>query len=399
MSLLRGQSDVSTVVSMPTENMGQASTVNSVSGETVVWYKVSTGAWTAASGSAAGTIVTAKLTNNRILNSINSAIGSYNDTSLTFAAATRAAQTASAPEDLLAKMQFMSPTDQIAAITPFLQRGGSTSTGNYIIDHRRGQAWLDSKATVANDSATYKNFSASTSGTVTVDSEFPAAGALADATVNPTTTGSAAYNEFFNGTTWDRGRSGVVTPTTTLTGMQNNLSWAVYNAAPTSRTEGQGGPLQANTSGDLKMVEQFAAQYEDQTNNVAATQNKPLTTLTYNLSIDKSAALEASSVTKASAGNLYWVSGRIDSTAPTATYYYQILSAASLPADGAVTFLVAPIKLQHVTGTDTPIIIGEPNNAVTPIAGSATGLVECLSSTEFTKTISGAYLSTTIGFI
>ena len=42
--------------------------------------------------------------------------------------------------------------------------------------------------------------------TITVDSEFPAAGALADAAANPTTTSVAALDHVFNGTTWDRAR-------------------------------------------------------------------------------------------------------------------------------------------------------------------------------------------------
>lgn len=44
------------------------------------------------------------------------------------------------------------------------------------------------------------------SGTVTVDSEMPAAAALADATANPTTPLVGAAVELFNGTTWDRVR-------------------------------------------------------------------------------------------------------------------------------------------------------------------------------------------------
>lgn len=43
-------------------------------------------------------------------------------------------------------------------------------------------------------------------GTVTVDSELPAAAALADATANPTTPSVGALNMMFNGTTWDRAR-------------------------------------------------------------------------------------------------------------------------------------------------------------------------------------------------
>lgn len=41
-------------------------------------------------------------------------------------------------------------------------------------------------------------------GSLTVDSEFPAAGALADASANPTTTKVGSHVSFYNGTTWDR---------------------------------------------------------------------------------------------------------------------------------------------------------------------------------------------------
>lgn len=44
-------------------------------------------------------------------------------------------------------------------------------------------------------------------GTVTVDSEMPAAAALADATANPTTPSLGSLGFSFNGTTWDRNKS------------------------------------------------------------------------------------------------------------------------------------------------------------------------------------------------
>lgn len=54
--------------------------------------------------------------------------------------------------------------------------------------------------------------------------------------------------------TWDKIRSGVIIPSATLTGHQNSLPWAIYNATPTVRTEGQGGPLQVDTNGALNVV-------------------------------------------------------------------------------------------------------------------------------------------------
>lgn len=47
------------------------------------------------------------------------------------------------------------------------------------------------------------------SGTVTVDSELPAAAALADTTANPTVPGVGSFAQLFNGTTWDRMRGDI----------------------------------------------------------------------------------------------------------------------------------------------------------------------------------------------
>ena len=46
-------------------------------------------------------------------------------------------------------------------------------------------------------------------GSLTVDSEFPAAGALADGASNPTTTKVGSHLMVFNGTTWDRARGDI----------------------------------------------------------------------------------------------------------------------------------------------------------------------------------------------
>lgn len=81
-------------------------------------------------------------------------------------------------------------------------------------------------------------------GTVPADAE---ANSGAIATMSRILSRLAGYN----GTTWDMLRTAIVTPSATLTGMLNLLPWAIYNAAPTTRTEAQGGPLQADTKGNL----------------------------------------------------------------------------------------------------------------------------------------------------
>lgn len=64
---------------------------------------------------------------------------------------------------------------------------------------------------------------------------------------------------------WDRLRTAVVIPSATLTGMLNQLPWAVFHTTPTTRTTGQGGPLEALADGSLITADSRAPNYEDQT--------------------------------------------------------------------------------------------------------------------------------------
>ena len=151
---------------------------------------------------------------------------------------------------------------------------------------------------------------------------------------------------------------------------------------------------QVDDNGAKWIKEGYAPQAEDNTNGVIATQNRPLAVSTYAWSTDNSAALEASTVTKASAGTLRSVAGRINSTHASGTYYIQCINAASLPADGAVTLLRAPLKIIHTLNTDSNFSIDCTDNGLY----ASTGIVIDISTTEWTKTISGAFLSTTVLF-
>jgi hypothetical protein len=110
-------------------------------------------------------------------------------------------------------------------------------------------------------------------------------------------------------------------------------------------------------------------------------------------------ALATKLVVKAAAGQIRSASGRVDSTAPSATYYVQLWNLTDVPADAtAVTTgnsLMAPLKVQHVLGFDDTFSFefGEPG--VIASAGIAIGL----STTEFTKTAAGAYLSVTAEYV
>jgi hypothetical protein len=162
-------------------------------------------------------------------------------------------------------------------------------------------------------------------------------------------------------------------------------------ALPTAVASADRTNICASTQGELLVYNSRLFSGEDQTNNVLAICPKPLAVSTYAYSVDQSAALEASSVTKANAGVLYKIDGRIDSVATTGSYFIQFINAASLPADGAVTMLRSPKKLQHTNGTDSTFSFDFNPGGI--YANS--GITICLSTTDFTKTIGSAWLSMT----
>lgn len=81
--------------------------------------------------------------------------------------------------------------------------------------------------------------------------------AAADTATNPTGQQTLAYMQGYNGTTWDRIRAGVLTVSSTLTGFLNALPWAIFHTTPATRTNNQGGPLEADAAGNLRIAEQF----------------------------------------------------------------------------------------------------------------------------------------------
>lgn len=92
--------------------------------------------------------------------------------------------------------------------------------------------------------------------------------AAADAESNATALGATrSRNMSFNGTTWDRVRSGITAIGSVFTGFLNTLPWAVFHTAPTARTDGQGGPLEADASGNLQINVATLIAGENQTTN------------------------------------------------------------------------------------------------------------------------------------
>lgn len=113
-----------------------------------------------------------------------------------------------------------------------------------------------------------------------------AAAAPADGKTNASSTSgfTQALLSVFNGTTWDRLRGGITTVGNAVTGFLNQIPWAFYNATPTTRTDGQGGPLQAEADGSLRTSLATGIAGEDLTNDVMKVEARysytPITTAT-----------------------------------------------------------------------------------------------------------------------
>lgn len=109
-------------------------------------------------------------------------------------------------------------------------------------------------------------------------------------------------------------------------------------------------------------------------------------------------SLVTGQVLLANDGTHYSTHVTLDASAPSATYYVQMIQgSATVPADGAIigppssgvlAFLHTPRTVVHVSGTPDEIVFDDE-----PGVGVWTGLWIGLSSTQFTKTqIGTAYL-------
>jgi hypothetical protein len=190
-------------------------------------------------------------------------------------------------------------------------------------------------------------------------------------TANQGTAGAAGWLALLVDSTNTALKTAVKTVQTSAAQFLNSIGMAVYNATPPAPADGNLVPLQADAAGNLRTAEQY-------------------TVGAWSI-VAKSTALEASRQVSTTAGKLRSLTVRIDSTASSGTLYVQVLDAAALPADGAVTHVVAPIKRIHVSGTDDYLSIDFSERGV----AFGAGCFIVLSSSEFTKTIGGAFLSVT----
>lgn len=358
---------------LPVEDTGGSSARLSVTGETVSFYYSNSGTRTVDAGQAAATVVEAVLANGPIANSSGTEVATYLNSSLSFTSTAFTSEVKLSWKDLesldgLSFAERLSKVQTLVAGVKTAQANGVTTAmanGDYVVDYRKGVLY-GKKASTQTSLTSAAYIVLQKGGSPAITSIIPGTGA--------TNLGKAEDSAHTSGDT------GVAI-----------LSRRIDTAASSAGTDGDYATVNTDSSGAVWVRELQRALAENNTDQVIHTAFRGVSSSTGAVSTDISAALEASSVTKASAGRLYGQVGYIDSTAPSATYYLLYMNAASLPADGAVTFLASAVPVVHTTGTPTAFSV-----SFADVGGiyATTGIVSCLSSTALTKTISGAYLNT-----
>lgn len=166
--------------------------------------------------------------------------------------------------------------------------------------------------------------------------------AAADAQANTTNqAATAGFSLGFNGTTWDRLRAGITAVTSTLTGWLNTLPWGIYHTTPSTRTDGQGGPLETDNAGSLLVKETYQPQYEDNTNQVAGVAQKPVVSSTYAPTAFSNFGAASNANVKATNAQLFSIECQNENAA---IRYLQIFNKASGPTeDSEVPIFSFPI--------------------------------------------------------
>lgn len=282
---------------LPVDDKGASSPLATVTGETVQLYYYNSGVLTADAGQAAGTIVVAKLAYDNIKNALGSAEGVPQDRSLSF---TSTALTNEVAKDIEAYdlLDGVAGSERATFIT------SGMSNGDYCVDYAHGVIYGKKASTQTSlASTTYKV--KTTAGT-----------------------GSAASQI-----------QGNVASLDTDSGNPVKIG-LVYNTTPPAPTNGKRVDGQADSAGNLKNAEQYAAQAEDNINAVIAFAKRPLAVSMYSPTEFKNFGANTTLNIKATLGNIYSL---YSTNASASVRYLQLHKTATVPAGGAVPQWVIPI--------------------------------------------------------
>lgn len=118
----------------------------------------------------------------------------------------------------------------------------------------------------------------------------------------------------FNGSTWDRVRSGIISATSNFLGFLNVLPFARYLATQPTLIDGQGSPLQTDSSGNLRVTLATAIEGEDSAAHVMKVEQR--------MAFAHIGAGQATTVVKASSGFLHSITFNGPATATNVTTVY-----------------------------------------------------------------------------
>ena len=381
--LLDKQNNLSHQFPMPVDVTDESSRVTDVTGETVQFVVAATNVNDA--GSAAGTVIYARLTNGGVLDAMKARIGHKNNTSFAFVTGTCLSTQRLLNFNVLESAYAENKT--LSEVATNVTSG--FSNGEFVLDHRTGIIFGKKATTATSDTAGYSYRSSlitSVGGSsgVADDSAFTVgsttvtpAGFIADETatdsVDEGDIGAARMtldrkqlmaSQYIDDTAFTPGGTSSYV---TLIGGQAD------DTATDSVDEGDVGAVRMSLRRAIFNTLDTLLAGENQSDGVIAISEKPLSTSTYATDLDTSAAAEASSVTKASPGMLYSFTGTNSSGS---NRYLQFFNSTTVPADATVPVLSYFCASGGTISDDLPF-----GRSFT------TGISWCWSSTAATKTI------------
>lgn len=264
--LLKDQGDVSAQRNMPVAVLNDSNLITSVTGETVqLYYYNGSGVLTSDAGQAAGVLVIGKLAYGPVLDDIGSKVANKDNKSLSF---TCLALTNEVPFNNIMLEQSFETTGTI--LLQNVTKG--FASGDYCIDYRTGTIYAKKATTASTMTSTAYKIPGKAPVSVTLSASDIEIGAVeiksaatderavvntagADAVTNTQNQLEAgARMSAFNGTTWDRIRSGLVAVQTTFVGLLNTIGMGRYNATPPTLSDGNVAPIQVDANGNQMIV-------------------------------------------------------------------------------------------------------------------------------------------------
>lgn len=184
-----------------------------------------------------------------------------------------------------------------------------------------------------------------------IDGKLPVATLMSTSDATPTVSRIGAFVKGLGASAWESVRTGLTTVSSTLTGFLNTLPWGIYHLTPTTRTDGQGGPLETTEDGRLKV--QLAPGQSTKANSSSVT-----------LSSDDDAKVAMQGLARLPVADALAV------TRPTNTTPYSI---GDVVANDATAGSVTPITWTISDTNDAPVAVRRIRVATTDTAPGATG--------------------------